>query len=148
MRLKLRNLVEEWNRADGLVISRLLDPGLKDTLLNEQDKGHARHVFANAFAKYADHAPAHAPSSEVAKVTCIRDVLISGLRESSSSTVAEHTEYLNTVTIVDYPLLDYWKNAAKFPVLRQMALDFLAVPASTVQSERENSKAKYVITDT
>ena len=29
-----------------------------------------------------------------------------------------------------------------------MALDFLAIPTSVVQSERENSKAKYVITDT
>ena len=28
-----------------------------------------------------------------------------------------------------------------------MAMDHLAVPASTVQSERENSKAKYVLTD-
>ena len=29
-----------------------------------------------------------------------------------------------------------------------MALDFLAIPASTVQSECEKSEAKYVMTDT
>ena len=39
-------------------------------------------------------------------------------------------------------------NADEHIFEQQMALDFLAVPASTVQSERENSKAKYVITDT
>ena len=35
----------------------------------------------------------------------------------------------------------------QFPVMQCLARDLLAVPASSVQSERENSKAKYVITD-
>ena len=28
-----------------------------------------------------------------------------------------------------------------------MTMDYLAVPSSSVQSERENSKAKYILTD-
>ena len=44
--------------------------------------------------------------------------------------------------------LKYWKNAFKYHALQQMAIDFLAIFTSTVQFERENSKAKYVITDT
>ena len=44
--------------------------------------------------------------------------------------------------------LKYWKNAFKYHTLQQMAIDFLAIFTSTVQFERGNSKAKYVITDT
>ena len=44
-------------------------------------------------------------------------------------------------------VLSWWKSATRFPVAQCIARDFLAIPASSVQSERENSKAKYVITD-
>ena len=43
--------------------------------------------------------------------------------------------------------MQYWKNATKYPALQKMAMDYFGIRASTVQTERENSKAKYVITD-
>ena len=48
----------------------------------------------------------------------------------------------------DELVLNYWKRQSTyFPTLPRIARDVLAVPVSSVQSERENSKAKYVITD-
>ena len=55
---------------------------------------------------------------------------------------------MNTGTISDIPVLSYWNGASdRYPALRELARDILGFPASAVQSERENSKARYLITD-
>ena len=69
--------------------------------------------------------------------------LIAGLRKQTISSVSEVDEYLNTGTISDIPVVSYWKGASD----RYPARDILGFPASAVQSERENSKARYLITD-
>ena len=47
----------------------------------------------------------------------------------------------------DIDVLEYWKSAERYLVLRRIARDYLGVAAITTQTERENSKAKYVATD-
>ena len=68
------------------------------------------------------------------------------MHKDSAVSVAEYVEYLGTSVVPEVSVLEYWKHAGqRFPCLRELARDLLAVPASTVQTERENSKAKYVI---
>ena len=55
--------------------------------------------------------------------------------------------YLGDTAFSDLAILLFWKNATKYPGLQKMAMDYLAVPSSSVQSERENSIAKYSLTD-
>ena len=66
---------------------------------------------------------------------------------SGGVVIDEVEEYLGTAPVPDASLLEFWKRATKFPVLQRIARDYLGIPATSVQSERENSKAKYVITD-
>ena len=73
--------------------------------------------------------------------------MISGFRNTNAAVIAENDEFLNTATVGNMPIMQYWKNAAKYLALQKMAMDYLGIPASTVQTERENSKAKYAITD-
>ena len=66
---------------------------------------------------------------------------------AGGSDVDEVCEYLATATF-DTPILDYWShNSTRFPNLTRLACNVLVAQASSVQAERENSKAKYVITD-
>ena len=76
------------------------------------------------------------------KINSIRDMLISGLRNTNAAIIAENDEFLNTATVGNVPIMQYWKNATKYPALQKMAMDYLGIPASTVQIESENSKAK------
>ena len=55
--------------------------------------------------------------------------------------------YLGDTAFSDLPILLFWKNATKYPGLQKMTMDYPAVPSSSVQSERENSEAKYILTD-
>ena len=82
----------------------------------------------------------------VQKSTVLK-TLISDLRNTNAAVIAENDEFLNTATVGNVPIMQYWKNATKYPALQKMAMDYLGIPASTVQTERENSKAKYVIND-
>ncbi len=44
--------------------------------------------------------------------------------------------------------LDYWKSHAEFfPLLTKMAVDYLAIQATSATSERVFSKSKHVISD-
>ena len=53
----------------------------------------------------------------------------------------------NSLERVDYHLLDYWKNQrGVFPTLAKIVIDFFAVCASSVESERWFSKGGRVIT--
>ena len=76
-------------------------------------------------------------------------MLMNDLRGTSAAVIAESNEYLNTAAVGDVliPIMQYWKNASKYPALQKMAMDYLGIPASTVQAERENFKARYVITN-
>ena len=66
---------------------------------------------------------------------------------TAGSAVDEVAEYI-AAAASELPILQYWKeNASHFPNLTRLGCDVLAVPSSSVQAERENSKAKYVITD-
>ena len=54
--------------------------------------------------------------------------------------------YLGTAAQTE-TVLQFWQKAEKYPVLQRIARDFLGIPATSVKSERENSKARYVMTD-
>ena len=69
------------------------------------------------------------------------------LRGPQPVIASEAEDYLGDTAFSDLPILLLWKNATKYPGLQKMAMDYLAVPSSSVQSERENSKAKYILTD-
>ena len=74
-------------------------------------------------------------------------MLMSGFRGTSAAVIAESDGYLSTVAVGDVPIMQYWKNASKYLALQKMAMDYVSITASTVQAEKENSKARYVITD-
>ena len=60
----------------------------------------------------------------------------------------EVEDYLTSVPSVDAVPLEFWRRAgSKYPILQKIAKDYLAIPATSVQSERENSRARYVVTD-
>ena len=143
---QLKSALNEWKSVEGTIAAQLLDPGIKDTLLASDEKVAAGQKFQSVFSRYVgQQGSVHAPQPKAGGGS-IRDSMLATLRESSVSSVAENVEYLNTGTVPDVPVLTWWKNF-QFPVAQKIARDFLAIPASSVQSERENSKARYVITD-
>ena len=144
---KLRAALEDWKVADGGVFAQLLDPEIKDTLLTVEEKASARQKLATVFAKYAGQPSPVSATQPATLGGSIRAGLIASQRVSAVSNVPENEEYLNTATVNVVGVLPWWKNASHFPIMQSLARDFLAVPASSVQSERENSKAKYVVTD-
>ena len=80
-------------------------------------------------------------------LSCVDAGVGVGVDAESKHPLLSVAQYLSTATVPNVPVLSWWKGATHFPVAQRMARDFLAVPASSVQCERENSKAKYVITD-
>lgn len=56
-------------------------------------------------------------------------------------------EYLSAPIIEDYNInpLDFWKTYDKFPVLRDLAVRLLGIPASSTASERTFSAAGYTV---
>ena len=144
---KLQAALDDWKTVDGTTIAQLLDPGIKDTLLSGDEKSAAREKFEVVFAKYGIQRDRVTKSLLKPAGSSIRDAMIETLRATANTSVPENEEYLSTATVPNVPVLSWWKGATHFPVAQRMARDFLAVPASSVQCERENSKAKYVITD-
>ena len=66
---------------------------------------------------------------------------------SGSMAIGQEVEnYLGTAAQTE-AVLQFWQKAEKYPVLQRIARDFLGIPATSVKSERENSKARYIMTD-
>ena len=155
MQRQLTVLIDDWDK-DVAKLARLLDPAFKTGYMNEYDAAAARDLLRRTVDRYrANPAPPTTTTilqPEISRAAhtslSIRERRLKAVSSSASgSDVDEVGEYLATATS-DMPILDYWShNSTRFPNLTRLACDVLAAQASSVQAERENSKAKYVITD-
>lgn len=110
------------------------------------DKTKAKTLLEQFVGKHTLDKSSSKSTSAPTPLSSIRDAAIAKRRKTSSSTETEVDEYLNSGPVHDVSILSYWKGA-KFAGLREVARDYLGSPVSSVQSERENSKARNVITD-
>jgi hypothetical protein len=78
----------------------------------------------------------------------LRDLRLKNCFRAGGAAVEEVTKYLDLAPQNEPPILSFWKaQTANSATLVPNAIEILAIPASAMQSERENSRAKYVITD-
>ena len=148
MKSKLDGYLKEFKLIDAAVIAQLLDPAIKNTLMFKEEKSAAKEKLNAAYSKYSAKKTGVVELVGSSKRESIRESVIAGLRKQTTSTASEVDEYLNTGTVSDVSVLSYWERASdRYPGLRELARDVFGFPASAVQSERENSKARYLITD-
>ncbi|XP_055340557.1 uncharacterized protein LOC129589732 [Paramacrobiotus metropolitanus] len=137
----------DWKK-DIVYVGQVLDPAFKDTLFGEAEKGVVRGQLKNMLAKYSPGTGCvqSTPHREDEPKT-IREKLLAQRTGTHPAAIDEVEEYLNTATVHDLGIMDYWKIAKKYPRLQKLAMDLLGIPVTSVQSERENSRAKHLITD-
>jgi hypothetical protein len=153
MSAELLIVIEDWKK-DFVIIGGFLDPEIKDhDILTQNEKerifavirGHLRE-FERAPAIVSSTLPS--PSTSNSQSADLRTRRLSQLRlQTVQFDQDEISKYLSMSPTLDVAVNDFWKqHSTVLPCLSRLAFDFLAVPVTAVQSERENSKARYVIT--
>ena len=150
MEAKLKDVVTDSWQQEAVLLAAVLDPSVKlSGFLSAEEK----QLAVSILKKYVESYSNGIPSTSVRSVSTVpadsvRADYVLRLCANNSTESSEVDRYLgNSLERVDYHLLDYWKNQrGVFPTLAKIVIDFFAVCASSVESERWFSKGGGVIT--
>ena len=147
---KLKSTSEDSWQQEVVKIAQLLDPSIKTSLLPAAD---AKLQAVNLLKKYygyyereSDAIPNRSLKS-TALTSSIRSDVLKLLNKNSSGEGDEVDKYLGSGVEPDCKPLEWWsKHRMVYPALARLVIDFLAVCASSVESERWFSQSGRVIT--
>ena len=121
-------------------LAAILDPRTKLSYNNPINREDINVIFDAATSKYVD-LHRHPENDNIKKAT--------GIKNKKPKYGSELDRYLETdVENDEVAMLLWWKSHAKdYPVLCRIARDYLAIPSTSVCSERSFSAAKLLISD-
>ena len=150
MGAKLEKVVTDSWQQESVMLAAILDPRLKlSGFVTAEQKQMAVSLLKKYVEAYSGGIPStrEQPRSSVSAGS-IHAAYIQRMCVNNAGESSEVDRYLgNSLEKADCQPLNYWKNHREdLPVLARVVIDFLAVCASSVESERWFSKGGKVIT--
>ena len=150
MGVKLEEVVRDSWQQKAVSLATILDPGVElSGFVSAEEKQSAVSLLKKNVEAYSVRIPSTGVQSvSVVPVESVRSVSIQRICANNSTESSEVDRYLgNSLERADCHPLTYWKShRGDFPTLAKIVIDFFAVCASSVESERWFSKGGRVIT--